>query len=130
MEHHLAVAEGDAIAGVERDGIGDLDAVEHRAVDAPAVAHVPGSFVVNDLRMAARKETILDRNRAVGRPPQRDGLAGSGNLLRGDARLVDGKPHSLSQFGLHVFPGGRHDYTYGDGYCDPVSAGSAAKIAM
>ena len=76
LEDHFAVAEGDAVARLERRGAVEPHAVEQRAVDAAAVAHEPVVGVEDDLRVAAREIAILDRDRAVGGAAERDQRAG------------------------------------------------------
>src|SRR5437870_6132600 len=41
VKDDFAVAEGDAIACAEGDGVDDLDTIDERSIDAAAVAHVP-----------------------------------------------------------------------------------------
>ena len=96
VEDHLAVAEGDAIARAERDGLGDFHSVHQRAVYAAAVADEPLPTITNDFRVASREEAIFDRDRAVGCATEGDHVARDGDLLRSDSRLIDRETHRRS----------------------------------
>src|SRR5439155_3839564 len=93
VKDDFAVAEGNAIACAEGDGVDDLDTIDERSIDAAAVAHVPRPAIENDLGVPAREEAVFDRDRAVGSPPQSDRVTVKSNLLRRDARLIDRESH-------------------------------------
>ena len=75
VENDFAVAEADAVAGMKQRRLGQLHAVERRAVDAAAIAHEPRAALIENLGVTSREEAVLDRNRAIGRAAERDVLA-------------------------------------------------------
>ena len=74
-EDDFGVAEADAIAGLERRIAIDARAVEVRTVRGAEIFHEPDACLRDDLGMAARKITVLDRNRAIRGTTDRDCLA-------------------------------------------------------
>ena len=71
MKHYLGVAEGDAVTAGQRQLPRDARTIEHRAVDAPAVAHVPLPFDGHDLGVAAGEKPVTDGHGTLGRTAER-----------------------------------------------------------